>query len=45
MAQAFKEGKLGIFDYYNMQNIQADTGMRSSISKDDTSDNKNNPGE
>ena len=27
--------------YYNMKNIQADTGMRSSISKDDTTDNKN----
>ena len=38
MAHAFKEGKLGVFDYYNMQNIQADTGMRSSISKDDASD-------
>ena len=32
MAQAFKEGKLGVFDYYNMKNIQADTGMRESIS-------------
>jgi uncharacterized protein YqfA (UPF0365 family) len=32
MAQAFREGNLGIFDYYNMQNIKADTGMRDSIS-------------
>ncbi|HDY76017.1 MAG TPA: UPF0365 family protein [Candidatus Marinimicrobia bacterium] len=32
MAQAFREGNLGIFDYYNMQNIKADTGMRQSIS-------------
>ena len=32
MAQAFREGNLGIFDYYNMQNIKADTGMRESIS-------------
>jgi len=35
MSQAFREGNLGIFDYYNMQNIKADTGMRRSISGDD----------
>ncbi|MEA1882368.1 MAG: flotillin-like protein FloA [Candidatus Marinimicrobia bacterium] len=32
MAQAFREGKLGVFDYVNMRNIQADTDMRESIS-------------
>jgi len=32
MAQAFRDGNLGIFDYYNMQNIKSDTGMRESIS-------------
>ncbi len=32
MAQAFREGNLGIMDYYSMKNIQADTGMRDSIS-------------
>ena len=32
MAQAFREGKLGVFDYVNMKNIQADTDMRESIS-------------
>jgi Uncharacterized protein conserved in bacteria len=31
MSQAFREGNLGIFDYYNMNNIKADTGMRDSI--------------
>ncbi|MGL1901375.1 MAG: flotillin-like protein FloA [Fibrobacterales bacterium] len=31
MAQAFREGNLGIMDYYNMKNIQADTSMRDSI--------------
>lgn len=31
MAQAFREGKLGVFDYYNLNNIQADTSMRKSI--------------
>jgi uncharacterized protein YqfA (UPF0365 family) len=35
MAQAFKEGNLGIMDYYKMQNIKSDTDMRSSISKGD----------
>ena len=34
MAQAFREGKLGVFDYVNMKNIQADTDMRESISSD-----------
>jgi uncharacterized protein YqfA (UPF0365 family) len=33
MAQALKEGKLGVMDYYNMRNVLADTDMRSSISK------------
>ncbi len=33
MAHAFREGKLGVMDYYNMQNVQADTQMRESISK------------
>ena len=32
MAQALREGKLGVMDYYNMQNLQADTTMRNSIS-------------
>lgn len=33
MAQAFREGNLGVMDYFQMQNIQADTGMRQSIAK------------
>ncbi len=31
MAQAFKDGNLGIMDYYKMKNIMADTRMRDSI--------------
>lgn len=31
MATALKEGKLGVMDYYNMQNVVADTQMRNSI--------------
>ena len=37
MAHAFKSGNLGIMDYYRMRNIEADTGMRDSISKPPTS--------
>ena len=33
MAEAFRNGNLGIMDYYKMKNIQADTEMRDSISK------------
>ncbi len=33
MAQALREGKLGVMDYYNMQNINADTEMRESIAR------------
>ncbi len=33
MADAFRSGKLGVFDYYNLKNIQADTEMRDSIAK------------
>ncbi len=32
IADAFRNGKLGVMDYYNMQNIQADTAMRNTIS-------------
>ena len=32
MADAFRSGNLGVMDYYKMKNIQADTGMRDSIS-------------
>ena len=35
MAFAFREGNMGIFDYYNMQNIKSDTGMRDSIAGSD----------
>lgn len=35
MAEAFREGNLGVMDYYNMLNIQADTDMRKSIGKVD----------
>ena len=43
MAQAFKEGNLGIMDYYKMQNIKSDTDMRSSISTGDDENSGTEP--
>ncbi len=37
IAEAFRNGNLGVMDYYNLKNIQADTDMRESISKTDDS--------
>jgi len=33
MSQAFREGNLGVMDYYNMKNVASDTKMRDSISR------------
>jgi uncharacterized protein YqfA (UPF0365 family) len=33
IAGAFNKGQLGVFDYYNMRNVLADTEMRTSIGK------------
>ena len=33
LAEAFRNGRLGVMDYYNMKNIMADTDMRESIAK------------
>jgi uncharacterized protein YqfA (UPF0365 family) len=33
IAEAFRTGKLGVLDYYNLRNIQSDTEMRESIAK------------
>jgi uncharacterized protein YqfA (UPF0365 family) len=46
IAYAFKEGKLGIMDYYNLRNVQSDTEMRSAIAgvsggRTDNRDNRN----
>lgn len=40
MAEAFREGNLGIMDYYKMQNISSDTDMRESIAKSTGKENK-----
>lgn len=33
LAQALREGKLGVMDYYNMKNIMADTDMRVAVAQ------------
>lgn len=33
ISEAFRQGNLGIMDYYNLRNIQADTDMRRSIAQ------------
>lgn len=35
MAEAFRQGKLGVMDYFRMENVQADTAMRGAIAKPD----------
>jgi uncharacterized protein YqfA (UPF0365 family) len=33
LAEAFRSGRLGVMDYYKMENVKSDTEMRTSISK------------
>ncbi|MCA0388303.1 MAG: flotillin-like protein FloA [Bacteroidetes bacterium] len=40
IAEAFRSGNLGIMDYYNLKNVQADTSMRESIARPDDSKSK-----
>lgn len=39
LAEALRSGKLGVMDYYNMGNIQADTDMRKNIAGEENSNN------
>lgn len=45
MAQAMKDGKFGVVDYYKLQNLNADTNMRNSIgaSKEGKKPGEENP--
>jgi uncharacterized protein YqfA (UPF0365 family) len=38
MADAFRQGNLGVMDYFRLRNIQSDTDMRSSIAGDSDDD-------
>jgi uncharacterized protein YqfA (UPF0365 family) len=40
ISKAFEEGQLGVFDYYNLRNIQADTSMRDSIAGEGEEESK-----
>ena len=42
MAEAFRNGNLGIMDYYRMKNSEADTQMRETIAR--PTPGNNNPG-
>ncbi len=47
MAEALRSGNLGVMDYMNIQNVEADTDMRDSISKGtkkDLNDDNNDSG-
>jgi uncharacterized protein YqfA (UPF0365 family) len=41
LAEAFRNGRLGVMDYYRMQNVQADTKMRDSLAGEDSNANAN----
>ncbi|MBO5773458.1 MAG: flotillin-like FloA family protein, partial [Clostridia bacterium] len=41
LAEALKNGKMGVMDYYNMLNLQADTAMRNTIGGESGAQNGN----
>ena len=45
MAEALKSGNIGVKDYYNLKNIEADTGMREAINKSTNPQDANSPNE
>ena len=40
ISEAFRQGNLGVMDYYRLRNVQADTDMRSSISQGEGEESK-----
>jgi uncharacterized protein YqfA (UPF0365 family) len=44
IAEAFRNGNLGVMDYYRMENIKSDTGMRDSIAKPGSAKAKDDSG-
>jgi len=44
LASAFREGKLGVMDYYNMNNVISDTEMRRSIAEESKKKRKGDEG-
>ena len=39
MSQAFRDGNMGIMDFYKMENVKSDTSMRDSIADSDITSN------
>jgi uncharacterized protein YqfA (UPF0365 family) len=44
IAQAFRDGRLGVMEYYSLRNLQSDTHMRNSIAGASTDQNERNVG-
>src|SRR6056297_3033899 len=44
MAEALKEGNLGVMDYMKLKNVESDTKMRTSISESSENENENQNG-
>ena len=44
LAEAFRSGRLGVMDYYRMENVQADTDMRAAVAGQDHNENGNGRG-
>lgn len=42
LADAFRSGNLGVMDYYNLQNVEADTDMRRRIADDPSEERQDN---
>lgn len=43
MAEAIKNGKLGVMDYYKIQNLTSDTAMRNAIAGNDSNNSNKKP--
>ena len=44
MSQAFRDGNMGIMDFYKMENVKSDTSMRDSIADNDINPNDESSG-
>ncbi|MNC68089.1 SigmaW regulon antibacterial [compost metagenome] len=45
MAEALRNGKIGVMDYMNLKNIEADTQMRNTLGKPGEGSNSNDQGD
>src|SRR5580693_9487188 len=43
ISQAFRDGRLGVMDFYNLKNLQADTEMRNSIAGNKSNERTDRP--